>query len=159
MTLRSLPILALVALAALAGCRSPAEEEAARLCAEAAALSRKDPRGALELERRLWSEMPTAGTAAARRCLRSVRERMGEIRLLVTEDEAGEAATITGCAWAADAMEVFADCPNPPFRRHWAERLAERCLTVVGRAWTREPNSAAHAELSARLEELVPDRE
>jgi hypothetical protein len=58
------------------GCRASDEARAEAMCRKAESLEEKSPRAALELKRQTHEEMPTAGTAAARTCLRSVRERM-----------------------------------------------------------------------------------
>ncbi len=141
----------MICLALLNGCRGADEAEAERLCRRAEALKQTDPRAALELKRRIWEQMPTAGTIAARRCGRTVREKMGNVRALVSHDETGSEDTVDGCAWAAMATAVFEDSTSPPFRVHWARRLMERCITVVGRAWTRDPDSSRYAELTALL--------
>ena len=52
-------------------------------------------------------------------------------------------------------MEVFSGSVNPPFRKHWAERLMERCATVTGRAWTRDPDNPGLMALHRRLEKLA----
>jgi len=142
---------------AAAACRSADEEQASSLCAEARAIEERDGRAALELRRKVWEEMPTAGTPSSRACGREVRERMGSVRVLVVTDETGAPEAVDGCAWAADAIEVFRASINPPFRKTWAERLAERCLDVVGRAWTREPDSEPLRELNARLRKIAAE--
>lgn len=138
-----------------AGCRGGDEAEAAQLCREAEAMEQADVRAALELKKRIWERMPTAGTVAAADCLRSVREKMGRARVAVAEDVSGGADAVDGCAWAATAMEVFKGSTNPPFRWHWGERLMERCVQVVGRAWTRDPNDVRYRELNERLKAMV----
>ncbi len=140
---------------ALTACRDSDEARAEALCEEAKALEKRDPRAALELKRRLYEEMPTAGTRASRRCLQPVRAKMGAIRVRVSEDETGEAATLEGCTWAADVLEAFAQSVNPPFKRRWAESLMERCVIVVGRAWTRAPDDPALMALHERLKTLA----
>ncbi len=143
----------MVCLAMLIGCRGADEAEAGRLCRRAEDLRQTDPRAALELKRRIWEQMPTAGTIAAKRCGRTIREKMGDVRALVSRDETGREDTVDGCAWAAMATEVFENSASPPFRVHWANRLMERCITVVGRAWTRNPDSTRYAELTALLKQ------
>jgi hypothetical protein len=139
----------------LPGCRGEDEARAREMCRRAEALEAKQQiREALALRREVSEEMPTAGTVAAKRCLRPVRRDMGRVRLLVRDDEKGEAKTIEGCTWAADVVEVFSKSVNPPFRRHWAGRLMAQCRTVVGRAWTRAPDSIELKELSERLRKL-----
>jgi hypothetical protein len=158
LVLRASPCALLVALAALSpGCRTGDQEQAQRRCDEARALDSGDQRRALEIRRQIHEEVPTSGTRAARECVREVRERMGKVRALVSHDEIGEPDTVAGCGWAADAMEVFAGSANLPYRDHWARRLAERCLTVVGRAWTRAPDSKPLADLSSRLKKLAAE--
>jgi hypothetical protein len=149
----------LVSVAAAIGCRSSDEDQAAELCDQARALEGKEQRRSLELRREVWEEMPTAGTASARACGREVRERMGRVRLLVVTDEIGAPEAIDGCAWTADAMEAFGASISPPYRTSWARRLAERCIDVVGRAWTREPDSKRLADLNARLKILAAEPE
>lgn len=143
----------------LAGCRSADEDRARELCDEARELEATDPRAALELRRKVWEEMPTSGTPSAKRCGREVRERMGKVRALVAHDETGAPGAIEGCAWIAVAMEAFDGALHLPYRAHWARRLAERCLNVIGRAWTREPDSKRLADLNARLKQLAAEPE
>ena len=139
----------------LVGCRGRDEVRASKMCEQAESLEKKgEVRAALELKRKILEGMPTAGTVAAKRCLRPVRSRMGRVRLLVREDQQGEKETIDGCAWAADVVEVFHQSVRPPFRRHWAGRLMAQCVVVVGRAWTRSPDSRRLRELSDRLKRL-----
>lgn len=133
------------------GCRPSGEDIAARLCREADSLEAADVRGALELRRRIWEQMPTTGTGAAKACVQPIREEMGRVRLLVAEDKRGEAAAVDGCEWAVEVVEVFGDSPHPPFRIHWARRLMDRCAAVVGRAWARSPETARYADLSRRM--------
>ncbi len=135
-------------------CRMDDNAQALKLCRQAESLDTTDPRGALELKRRIWEEFPTTGTPAAIECARRVRERMGRVRALVSHDKRGDIETVEGCAWAADAVEVFSGSVNPPYREHWALRLMERCVDVVGRAWTRDPDSRRYAELNERLKKL-----
>jgi hypothetical protein len=149
----------LIALGAAAGCRSSDEERAAELCARSRAMEAEDRRAALRLRRKVWEEMPTAGTPSARECGREVKVKMGSVRVLVVTDETGAPEAIDGCAWAADAMEAFDGALIPPYRTSWARRLAERCVHVVGRAWTREPDSKQLRDLSARLEKLAAEPE
>jgi hypothetical protein len=144
----------LLVLVAKGGCRNADEAEAARLCRVAEGVEKDNPRAALELKRRIWEQMPTAGTVAAADCLRSVREKMGRVRVLVVEDASGATDAVDGCAWAVMAMEVFKGSSNPPFRRHWGRRLMERCIHVVGRAWTRDPDNPRYRELNERLKVL-----
>ncbi|MBW2276125.1 MAG: hypothetical protein JRF63_01460 [Deltaproteobacteria bacterium] len=141
------------------GCRSSDEEQAATLCDEARALEQQDLRRSLELRRKVWEEMPTAGTPSAKECGREVRVRMGTVRVLVATDETGSPEAIEGCAWTAVVMEVFDRALIPPYRANWARRLAERCVNVVGRAWTRKPDDQQLADLSARLEKLSTEPE
>jgi hypothetical protein len=146
--------LAVAACALVLGCRSGDEEAAARRCAEAAVLDETDPERALRIRRQVWEELPYTGTRASKECGRQVRERMGGARTLVAHDERGSADAVDGCEWTATAMEVFEGSIKSPYRRHWARRLAERCIHVVGRAWTRDPSSARYARLNERLIEL-----
>jgi len=136
------------------GCRSSDDERAAEICAEARSLEDKDPKRSLELRRKVWEEMPTAGTPSARACGREVRERMGKVRVLVVTDEKGSPEAVEGCAWTADVLEAFDGALIPPYRAHWARRLAERCVDVIGRAWTRAPDDPRLADLTARLKKL-----
>lgn len=147
-------LLAFASIAMLLGCRSTDEAAAEHRCAQAATFDRTDPERALRIRRQVWEELPYTGTRAAKECGRQVRERMGGARTLVAHDERGTPDAVDGCEWTASAMEVFADSIKPPYRRHWARRLAERCIRVVGRAWTREPSSQRFAELNARLVKL-----
>lgn len=147
----------LVAVGAAHGCRTSDGERAAELCAQARAMEATDRKGSLELRRKVWEEMPTAGTPSAKECGREVRVKMGSVRVLVATDETGAPEAIEGCAWAADAMEAFDGALIPPYRVHWARRLAERCVDVIGRAWTREPDSKPLRDLSARLEKLAAE--
>ena len=133
------------------GCALQAEAEAERICEKARGLEETAPRAGLETLRRMAQEMPTAGTAAAARCLRPLKERMGRVRTQVTMDRAGDPETLEGCSWAVDAMEVFAEMPNPPFKMRWARRLMERCAVSVGRAWTRAPDDPHLRSLHERL--------
>ena len=144
-------LLVALAIAQLPGCRDADERAAERRCAEAAAFDESDPERALRIRRQVWEELPYTGTRASRECGRIVRERMGGARALVAHDERGSAAAVDGCEWTATAMEVFAGSIKPPYRHHWARRLAERCIHVVGRAWTRDPASERYAALNARL--------
>ena len=152
-----LPVIIAVILTAapLFGCRGGDEDRAFKMCKKAELMAYRDSRSSLELKRRIAEEMPTAGTVTASRCLRSVRERMGRVRVLVKEDLDGKAATVEGCAWVVDAVEVFKHSTNPPFRRHWANRLLEQCADVVGRAWTRDPDAPHFMELNQRLKKLL----
>ena len=147
-------LLAGIATLQLVGCRTSDEAAAEQLCAEAQALDSTDSKRALLLQRRVWEEMPYTGTRAAKRCGRHVRERMGRARAKVAHDKRGSTEAVEGCEWVANAMEVFGDSVNPPYRQHWARRLAERCVRVIGRAWTRNPESANLAALNVRLIEL-----
>ncbi len=133
------------------GCISSAEAEGERACNAARAMEKSSSRRALEMMRRMSEEMPTAGTAAVARCLRPLKKRMGEVRTQVTMDRVGDPATLSECAWAADAMEVFSEVQHPPFRLHWARRLMERCAVSVGRAWTRAPDDPHLRALHERL--------
>ncbi len=135
-------------------CRMDDNEQALDLCRQAESLDTTDPRGALELKRKIWEEFPTTGTPAAIECARRVREKMGRVRTLVSHDKRGDIDTVEGCAWAADAVEVFSGSVNPPYREHWARRLMERCVDVVGRAWTRDPDNRRYAELNKKLKRL-----
>jgi len=146
--------LAAVGLAILAGCRTEDEAEAARLCRKSEILEKSNPRASLELKRRIWEQMPTSGTNAAARCARPIREKMGRMRVIITRDENGAKVSVDACAWVALAMEVFEGSVNPPFRKHWAERMMETCVTVVGRAWTRDPDSSYYSEMTTRLNRL-----
>jgi hypothetical protein len=137
------------------GCRGAAEAQADALCARAETVERTDPRAALELRRAIWEEMPTAGTAGARRCLRTVRERMGQVRVRVSEDREGGEEAVAGCAWVAETLEVFEGVAAPPFRLRWAGRLMERCKVVVGRAWARRPDDPALIALDRALTNLA----
>lgn len=139
------------------GCRASDENLALDLCNRARTLEATSQLEALKIRRQVWQELPYSGTIAARDCGREIRERMGQVRTLVAHDELGASDTIDGCAWAADAMEVFADSTKHPYREHWARRLAERCVTVVGRAWTRDPDNQRLADLTARLKILTTD--
>ena len=152
---RALALTASMAILAAQGCRSEDENEARKLCAEARAMDATDPRGALILRRRIWEQLPTTGTPSANGCGRDVKLRMGSVRVLVATDEAGDPAAVDGCAWAADAVEVFAGSPKLPYKAHWTRRLMERCQTVIERAWTREPESVRLRALHERLEKLA----
>jgi hypothetical protein len=144
----------LLAILVFGSCCGSDEARAEVMCQKANAIEKKNPRAALALMRQMHEEMPTAGTSAAKACLQPIRKRMGEVRVLISEDETGETAAIEGCDWVADAMEVFAGSVNPPFRRRWAKRLMERCAVVVGRAWTRNPDSQTLMRLNKRLKKL-----
>ncbi|MCP4605950.1 MAG: hypothetical protein GY847_36460 [Proteobacteria bacterium] len=143
--------LAVMGLIGLTRCRGADEAEANRLCREAESLMKNDPCAALKLKRHIWEQMPTAGTVSASKCMRPIREKMGHVRVLVFHDKTGEQKTVEGCKWAAIATEVFRNSISPPFRKHWARRLMERCIAVVGRAWTRTPDDPGYAELNAKL--------
>jgi hypothetical protein len=145
-------IATLACLALLGACRGEDDAAARALCAEARLIEARDPVAALRLRRRVWEEMPFTGTTGAAECGREIAARMGRVRLAVSRDERGDEATVEGCAWALEAVEVFAASANPPFRRRWAARLLERCLTVVGRAWTRSPADRRLEELHERLQ-------
>ncbi|MCP4673951.1 MAG: hypothetical protein GY854_00210 [Deltaproteobacteria bacterium] len=147
-------ILVAIGLATLVGCRGEDEAEAIRLCRKAEALEKSDLKESLELRRRIWERMPTFGTNAAAQCVRYVREKMGRMRVIITRDETGAKESVDACAWVALAMEVFEGSGKPPFRRHWAERMMETCVTVVGRAWTRRPDSSYYAEQTTRFKGL-----
>jgi hypothetical protein len=54
---------------------------------------------------------------------------------------------------------AFEGALHLPYRAHWARRLAERCVDVVGRAWTRDPDSQRLADLNARLKKLAAEAE
>lgn len=95
--------------------------------------------------------MPFTGTPGAQECGRDIAERMGRVRLIVSRDERGDPEAVEGCAWALEAVELFGASAKPPFRKRWAERLLERCLRVVGRAWTRAPGDRRLEELHGRL--------
>ena len=140
------------------GCRSGDENRATEMCRHAEHLEQQDRRSSLELKRRIAEEMPTAGTVAANRCLRSVRERMGRVRLLVKEDQIGAEKTVDACAWLVDAVEVFEHSTTPPFRKHWANRLLEQCADVLGRAWTRDPDAPRYMRLNQRLKQLLKSK-
>lgn len=135
-------------------CRSADEAQAQAMCDKADALKERNPKAALALKRQLYEEMPTAGTAAAKACLVPVREKMGRVRVLVSEDKKGETATLDGCIWAADVMETFSSTPHPPFKKKWAKRLMAQCVTMVGRAWTRYPDDPHLRALSKRFRAL-----
>lgn len=156
---RAVALGALLALLPQWGCRSDGERTARKLCEEARAMDATDPRGALVLRRRIWEKLPTTGTPSAAECGRDVKLKMGSVRVLVATDEAGDPAAVDGCAWAADAVEVFAGSPKLPYRAHWTRRLMERCQTVVERAWTREPDSERLRHLHERLERLAATEE
>ncbi len=153
-TIPSALALAVVGLAVLAGCRTSDEAEATRLCRKATALEKSSPRASLELKRRIWEQMPTSGTSAAARCARPIREKMGRMRVIITRDETGAKKSVDACAWVAMAMEVFEGSVKPPFRRRWAERMMETCVTVVGRAWTRKPDSSYYSDQTTRFKKL-----
>jgi hypothetical protein len=142
----------LLCAAVLGACRGEDDAAARRLCAEARLIEARDPPAALRLRLRVWEEMPFTGTPGAEECGREIAERMGRVRLAVSRDVRGGKAAVEGCAWALQAVEIFDRSANPPFRRRWAERLLERCLTVVGRAWTRSPEDPRLAELHERLQ-------
>ena len=144
----------LAAIITLTGCRSAGEEEAVRLCSQADRLDKTDQRAALVLRRKIWEELPTTGTSGASECGRKVRERMGRVRTLVAHDTLGDRETVKGCAWAVDAFEVFKGATRLPFRERWARRLMERCVAVVGRAWTRDVDSKHLRSLNERLKKL-----
>ena len=133
------------------GCRCSDEALAQELCAKADRLDASDPIQALRVRKQVWANLPTTGTAAAKVCGRKLRVRMGHARALVVQDKRGNAETITECEWAAHAVAIFAGCSHPPFRKRWARRLLERCINVVGRAWTRDPDSARLAHLTEML--------
>jgi hypothetical protein len=135
----------------LGGCRGEDDIAARRLCAEARLVEARDPLAALRLRRRVWEEMPFTGTPGAEECGREIAERMGRVRLAVSRDERGDPATVDGCAWTLQAVELFDGSVNPPFRRNWAERLLERCLRVVDRAWARSPEDPGLAELHEKM--------
>lgn len=135
----------------LCACRGEDDAAARRECAEARVVEERDPRAGLEIRRRVWEEMPFTGTPEATRCGREIAERLGRVRLAVSQDQRGDPEAVEGCAFALEAVEVFAGSARPPFRRRWAERLLERCLRVVGRAWTREPESPRLEDLYGRL--------
>jgi hypothetical protein len=142
------------ATACMAACRSEDDSRARRMCDEAAALEKNDPRAALRLVRETWEKLPTTGTAGAIECGHGIAKRMGKVRLLVASDERGAPATVDGCEWAADAVEIFDGSTRPPYKERWARRLMERCVTAVGRAWTREPDDERLARLCERLKKL-----
>ncbi|HUT76580.1 MAG TPA: hypothetical protein VM285_02780 [Polyangia bacterium] len=141
----------LACLALLGACRGEDDAAARALCAEARLAEVRDPVEGLRLRRRVWEEMPFTGTAGAASCGREIAERMGRVRLLVSRDERGDPEVVEGCAWALEAVDVFGASAKPPFRKRWAERLLERCLRVVGRAWTRTPGDRRLEELHGRL--------
>ena len=148
-------VAAMMIVLSLVQCRGRDEVRAHKMCGQAEALEKRgEVRAALELKRQILEEMPTAGTVAAKGCLRPVRSKMGQVRLLVRSDKQGDKETIEGCKWAADVVEVFYQSVRPPFRRHWAGRLMADCVVVVGRAWTRDPDSTQLYELSERLKKL-----
>ncbi len=135
----------------LPACRYDAQKQAQQLCRRAGELADTDQVASLQLIRRVWEQMPTTGTPAAQQCGRQVRERMGKVRALVEHDDVGRESTIAACTWLADALDAFAGCERPPFRRHWTPPLAKRCLDVVGRAWARAPDSNTFSALTERL--------
>jgi len=155
----SLVIPAALATAALstAGCRGEDEALASDMCRQARALERADQLAGLRLQRRVWEEAPTTGTSAAEECGRSIRARMGRVRALVSHDQRGSPAAVEGCAWTADVVEAFSGAASRPYRKAWASRLLERCVAVVGRAWTRDPDSARLSHLGGRLERMVAE--
>jgi len=142
-------------LALAVSCRREDNALARRMCEEADALDTANPRAALVLRRKIWEQLPTTGTAGAAECGRRVRRRMGEVRILVSADTRGAPATVDGCEWAAEALDVFEGSTRLPFREGWARRLMERCVDVVGRAWAREPDSARLRTLNDRLKKLA----
>lgn len=147
--------IALLVCLAASGCRLDDDRLARQKCGEARAMDSADPRGALVLRRKIWEELPTTGTRSAADCGRDVKLRMGRVRVLVATDKSGEAEAVEGCAWAADAVEVFAGSTNLPYKADWTRRLMERCATVIERAWTREPDSERLRTLHDRLTKLA----
>jgi hypothetical protein len=143
-----------IVLSPILGCRDEDEDEGERLCRKAAKMAEKDLRASLKLQRQIWQEMPTTGTLAAKKCLRPIREKMGQVRTLISDDKTGRQETIDGCAWAATVMEVFDGSPKAPFRKHWATRLMERCHNMLGRAWARDPDNPQYPKLSSRFKKL-----
>jgi hypothetical protein len=127
-------------------CMGEAESTIRQACAEAA--KNEFPRKSMEMMRRFMREMPAVAEDA---CMPLLHKKLEKVRRLLTADKAGERATIEGCEWAADAMEVFGDMDEPPFRMQRGLRIMERCVTVVGRAWTRAPDDPAFSALNDRL--------
>ncbi len=141
-------------LCGISGCRSEDEAVAEKLCNEIKSNSNISQRQSLEIMRRLIQKPPTAGTTAARRCVRSLTEEFGRMRLAVYTDEIGSVRAVKACDWAADTMEVFQKVPNPPFKMQWMKKLIEKCVVVVGRAWSGDPENLQIRELHERLTAL-----
>lgn len=141
-----------------AGCQSRGEKLAASMCERSADLEKTDAVVALQLLRKMWGDLPTAGTANANLCIRRVRERLGRARALVYKDKLGDKRTIVACEWAAQAVATFSDLDNPPFRKKGAARLMKKCAIVVGRAWARSPDSEQLSKLSAMCKKYADNK-
>jgi hypothetical protein len=127
-------------------CQSEAESTVRQACADASKI--EFPRKSMEMMRHFMQEMPAVAEDA---CVPLLLKKLEKVRRLLTTDKAGEPATVKGCEWAADAMEVFGSMDVPPFRVQRGLRIMERCVTVVGRAWTRAPDDPAFSALNERL--------